>query len=131
VQEGRGVLIARQLTGARGLAVGQLLSLDTLSGKIELPIVGVYTSAMLAPEGDITISRELYREHWKDPTVTHSYMLQAPGVDAAMARGSIQEHFAGATTFGFRTRASTGIGSVESSPGRATHSPRSSRLCAG
>jgi putative ABC transport system permease protein len=71
VAQGRGVLVSENFTHNLGEGVGDLLTLDTPSGPISLRIVGV-TADFLSPRGTVLMSRDLYRQLWRDTHLTHA-----------------------------------------------------------
>jgi predicted lysophospholipase L1 biosynthesis ABC-type transport system permease subunit len=68
--------------------VGDRIELETPRGPLPLHVGGV-THDFLSPRGSVLMSRELYRDHWRDTRVTHVLLKNAPGADPAAIRTAI------------------------------------------
>ncbi len=81
LKAGKGVDISLSLADWTGLDVGDVVTLDTPTGALRLPIVGVvpeYTSN----RGTVILSRALFAERWLDHTVNRFMVFLDPGVNA-------------------------------------------------
>ncbi len=74
VADGRGVVVSTSFVATSGKGVGESVVLETPSGPLALPIVGV-TVDFVSPRGTIEMSRALYAERWRDPTATRIFVL--------------------------------------------------------
>ena len=90
---GRGelVIVSSNFAHNLGVEVGDLLQLETPSGPLAVRVGGV-THDFLSPRGSILMSRELYRQYWRDTRVTHALIRVAPGTDLPKLRSAIAEH---------------------------------------
>ncbi|MEO6027153.1 MAG: FtsX-like permease family protein [Candidatus Binatia bacterium] len=85
---GTGVNISLSLADWSGLAVGDELSLETPTGRLTLPVVGIvpeYTS----DRGTVILSRKLFVTHWQDHSVSRFMVFVKPGTDIAAVRAGI------------------------------------------
>jgi len=89
VAEGRAFLVNAQLVTSRKARVGEPLTVMTPTGPLTRPISGIATTSFLSQSGDLVLSRDLYREAWRDPTVTRVFVLVDEGVDPAHVRKQI------------------------------------------
>ncbi len=71
---------------------GDTIEIETPSGKIPMKIVGVVVD-YASPEGILYISRQHYRNYWKDPLVNAFGLEVAQGVDPSSVRREIDERF--------------------------------------
>lgn len=99
VAEGDGFFVSRQILLFRDLEIGDLLRLDTPSGPLERPILGILNSSMVAAHGDVTMTRDLFVEYWQDPTITHAFVRLEPGADPEAIRERIRDRFVGRYDF--------------------------------
>jgi putative ABC transport system permease protein len=65
LRAGEGVTIATGLADRFGLRVGDTITLDTPSGPLALPILGVVRDYM-SDRGTVTLARRMFRERWED-----------------------------------------------------------------
>lgn len=75
VADGRGVVVSTSFVATTGKGLGDRIALETPSGALDLPIVGV-TVDFVSPRGTIEMSRALYAERWRDPTLTRIFVLK-------------------------------------------------------
>ena len=87
---GQGVLTSRNFDTRWGLGVGDRLQLDTPTGTIELPIVGVVDDYR-SEKGTIFVDRALYKERWKDSAVDFIDVDLKPGADPATVKQAIEQ----------------------------------------
>jgi putative ABC transport system permease protein len=94
VAQGEAVLVSPGFAKREGVDVGDVLELDSPTGKVRLPIVGI---GGLNPVDDVSISRELRRRAWYDHGVVLIYAAVAPSHDvndvaAALSRSLGERH---------------------------------------
>jgi putative ABC transport system permease protein len=78
VARGEGVVVSTSFVASFGKGVGERLVLDTPTGPLDLPILGV-TVDFVAPKGTVEMSREVFSARWVDSSVTRIFALkQAP-----------------------------------------------------
>jgi putative ABC transport system permease protein len=93
LKAGRGVNISTGLSDRMDLHKGDIIELDTPTGPLALPIVGVVTD-YASDRGSVIVNRRLVVERWQDRAVNRILVRVAPGsVDSVRAR--IAERFAG------------------------------------
>ncbi len=76
----RGEAILANFPPERSVRVGDVVRLPTPSGILELPVAGLSEAISIRPEGNVILSREVYREMWRDGTVHHVHLLVDEGV---------------------------------------------------
>ena len=99
VARGDGVVVSTSFVKSFGKGAGDALTLDTPTGPMVMPIVGV-TIDFVSPKGTIEISRAAFSERWRDGSVTRTFVLRDPSVSEPELRGRI----AAALAPRFRTR---------------------------
>ncbi|HEY2389488.1 MAG TPA: FtsX-like permease family protein [Candidatus Binatia bacterium] len=72
LDSGQGVLVTINLADRFDLHVGQMLDLDTPSGVLSLPIVGVIQD-FSSDRGAIALNRRVFAERWQDSRVTRIF----------------------------------------------------------
>lgn len=82
VARGDAVVVSENFTRNLRVGVGDVLTLDTPSGPLKIPIAAV-TRDFLSPVGTIEMERDLYKRWWRDPHVVRGLVKVAPqaGVD--------------------------------------------------
>jgi putative ABC transport system permease protein len=83
VAAGEAALIDTNLASRRKISVGETVALNTPTRVLELPVAGVIRTIPLSQQGDVIISRALFRETWNDSTVTQAYLRVRPGARVA------------------------------------------------
>jgi putative ABC transport system permease protein len=78
LRAGEGATIAIGLADRFGLQVGDTIRLDTPTGTLAVPIVGVVRDYM-SDRGTVTISRRLFTERWQDDLVSRFNVAVQPG----------------------------------------------------
>jgi putative ABC transport system permease protein len=94
VAAGQGVVVSTSFVKSFGMAAGDDLTLDTPTGPLTVPIVGV-TVDFVAPKGTVEMSRDLFAARWRDTSVTRTFVLKAPTVDGAELRRRIAADLGG------------------------------------
>lgn len=88
VGRGEAVVVSTNFLLNFGARVGDVVELATPSGLLALPIAGA-TLAFVSPGGTIEMSRERWREHWRDALVNRIWVDTAPGADPTAVRAAI------------------------------------------
>ena len=95
---GEGALISNNLGLRWNLGLGDKIQIDSPSGPIELPIVGML-DYFRSEFGTIFIDRELYKKYWNDSQVDYVFIDVRPGVDRAAFKQKIAETVRGEQVF--------------------------------
>jgi putative ABC transport system permease protein len=82
------VMVSQNFATHFGKRLGDTLELDTPSGKHSFEIVGTAVDYG-SPEGVLYMSREVYKERWRDPLVTGFAVEVAPGFTHEGVKASI------------------------------------------
>ncbi len=88
VARGEAVIVSENFVRNLGKKVGDLLTLDTPSGPLTLPIAGVWPD-FLSSRGTVDMSRDVMRTWWRDEHVVRGLVKVAPGVPVADVRDAI------------------------------------------
>jgi putative ABC transport system permease protein len=104
--DGRGVVASERLMFARGLSVGDELSLPGPSGPQRLPIVGTYRDFNTG-NYTIVMALERYRTGWNDMTITGLGVDLQDGANAAEVEAAVRAVFGQRADL--RIRSSRGI----------------------
>lgn len=75
----RGEAILANFPPERPVRVGDVVTLPTPSGTLELPVAALSGAISIRPEGNVILSREVYRERWRDETIHHVHLLVDEG----------------------------------------------------
>lgn len=75
----RGEAILANFPPERSVRVGDVVRLPTPSGMLELPVAALSEAISIRPEGNVVLSREVYRERWRDETIHHVHLLVDEG----------------------------------------------------
>ncbi len=94
VARGEGVVISTSFVHNLGVHIGDRLTLETPNGPLSLDVVGV-TTDFASPRGTVEMSRELYKRHWNDPTVTRFFVRTATGSDPELVTAEIHNRLGG------------------------------------
>jgi putative ABC transport system permease protein len=89
VARGQGILVSENFTHNLREGVGDLVTLDTPSGPISIRIAGV-TADFLSPRGTVLMSRDLYRQYWRDTHITHALVRVDEAASADAVRTTIE-----------------------------------------
>lgn len=89
VPKGQGVLISRNFSTRFGVHVGDHLHLETPTGPLDRPILGIMDDYR-SEKGTIFMDRELYKEYWKDSGVDFVDISLSPGANAATVKSEIE-----------------------------------------
>jgi putative ABC transport system permease protein len=90
VARGEAVLADATLAARRGIVIGGLVRINTPSGLLELPLAGITPTKFRSPAGDVILSRDLYRRHWSDESITQAFVVLEPGASPAAVTAAIQ-----------------------------------------
>jgi putative ABC transport system permease protein len=88
VARGEAVLVSENFVRHLKMGVGDVVTLETPTGPLQLRIAGV-TRDFLSPRGTIEMSRETYRTHWRDPHLLRALVRIAPGEDQDRVKQAI------------------------------------------
>ncbi len=69
IRESRGVNVSNALSDRFGVHVGDTIELDTPTGRLRVPVVGVVPD-FISDRGAVILSQRLFTDRWRDPTVT-------------------------------------------------------------
>src|SRR5262249_35030316 len=90
---GTGAFVSTILGDAYDLHAGQTIALDTPSGVLSLPIVGIVPD-FVADHGSVILNRRTYVEHWRDSTVNRLLVdLTLPPAQRGWAARRIGKQF--------------------------------------
>jgi putative ABC transport system permease protein len=91
---GQGVIVADNLSRMRRIHKGDELVLDTPSGRVRLPVVGVNVDYS-DQQGSFLIDRALYRKLWRDDTLNGCRLYLKPGASVDQVRAEIAKRLSG------------------------------------
>jgi putative ABC transport system permease protein len=94
LRNGQGANVSASLADRFGLGIGDNVDLDTPSGRLVLPIVGIVPDYM-SDRGGIAISIRLLADRWSDRLVNRIMVTLQPGVSFETARAAIQDQLGG------------------------------------
>lgn len=94
---GEGIVISDNFARLFGVDVGQTMTLDTPTGPMTLPVLGVVED-FSSDQGTVFIDRATYVERWKDEGVDMFDILLHPGADRARVEREIRERLGGKTS---------------------------------
>ena len=87
---GQGMVVSQNLATMKGIHAGQVLTLDSPSGPLRLPVVGVIDD-WSDQRGTIFIDRALYKRYWNDDRVNIFRIYLAKGASSTLVRQAILE----------------------------------------
>jgi len=87
--KGEGVLISRNLANRFGLHVGDTMHLESPTGPLDRPILGIMDDYR-SEKGTVFMDRALYKQYWKDDSVDFIDILVNPGVNPADMKAQIE-----------------------------------------
>ena len=90
IQEGRGANISTSLSDRFDLHVGDAVDLETPTGTLTLPVVGVVPDYM-SDRGSIIMNRRLLVERWDDHAINRIHVFVEPDASAENVRAAITE----------------------------------------
>ncbi len=91
---GAAVMVSRNFAARWGIHVGQILRLETPSGPLERPIVGIVDDYR-SDKGTIFMDRSLYKKYWNDNSVDFVDVTVKPGADIPAVKSEIEAMLAG------------------------------------
>jgi putative ABC transport system permease protein len=86
---GEGFVVSRNFAARWGIALGQPVRLETPTGPLARPVLGVVDDYR-SEKGTIFLDRALYKSRWGDSAVDFVDVNLAPGADAAKIKGELQ-----------------------------------------
>ena len=90
----QGVLVSKNFAARWRLKAGNRVHLDTPTGPLDLPIVGMVEDYR-SDKGTIFMDRALYKRYWKDDAVDFVDITLKPGQDAIAVKHEIERMTAG------------------------------------
>lgn len=91
---GEGVLVSRNFATRWQVGVGDRLQLDTPTGRLDRPIIGLVEDYS-SEKGAIYMDRALYEQFWRDSGVDYVDVNLKPGADRLAAKRDIERLIAG------------------------------------
>jgi putative ABC transport system permease protein len=88
VARGDGVVVSTSFVASFGKSVGDRLLLETPTGPLSLPILGV-TVDFVSPQGTVEMSRDVFKDRWQDASVTRVFVLKDPSQSSMALRAAI------------------------------------------
>jgi len=92
--QGKGVLVSKNFAARWKLRVGDRVHLDTPTGPLDLPILGMLEDYR-SDKGTIFMDRALYKRYWKDDAVDFIDITLKPGQNATAVKHEIERMTAG------------------------------------
>jgi putative ABC transport system permease protein len=86
---GKGLVVSRNFAARWGTRVGEPLHLDTPTGALDLPVVGIVDDYR-SDKGSIFMDRALYKSKWQDAAVDVIDVSLKPGASVAAAKVHIR-----------------------------------------
>jgi putative ABC transport system permease protein len=86
------ILISENMAQHFKKDIGDMIRIETPTGGHEFRVLGIVTD-FASPEGVIYMSRDRYKEYWKDNLVTGFGLKILPGYDAEAVRKTIDQKF--------------------------------------
>jgi putative ABC transport system permease protein len=102
VGDGRGLVASERFTFARGLAVGDEITLPTPAGDRQLPLVGVFRDFNTG-DYSVVVALELYRTLFLDGALTGIGVDLRPGVDRAAVERQVRAALPSSPPFRMRS----------------------------
>lgn len=88
VAAGEGVVVSTSFVTSFGKTVGDDLEVDTPTGPLVLPILGI-TVDFVSPKGTVEISRDVFAARWRDTSVTRTFLLKEDSAKLSEVRQRI------------------------------------------
>lgn len=88
LRSGTAVAISTSLSDRFNLHLGDTIELDSPTGRLTRPIVGVVPD-YVSDRGSVILSRALLAERWHETSVSRINVLLEPGADISAVRGTI------------------------------------------
>jgi putative ABC transport system permease protein len=89
IREGRGVNVSNALSDRFHVHVGDTIDLDTPTGRLHVPVVGVVPD-FISDRGSVILDRRLLAERWRESTVTRFNVFLDPGASTDAVREGIE-----------------------------------------
>lgn len=89
LRAGTGTIVSHHFAEQHELALGDLVSLRSPTGAVELRIDAIVTDFASADVGTLFVTPAMLRERWRDFDVTNFQVWLRPGADPALARDSL------------------------------------------
>jgi putative ABC transport system permease protein len=95
---GEGVLISNNLAAREGLSMGDRIKIESPSGTLDLPIVGML-NYFRSEKGTIFMDRELYKTYWNDNQSDYVFIDVKDGTDRAAFKQKLESTIVGEQAF--------------------------------
>jgi putative ABC transport system permease protein len=92
IREGHGVDVSESFADRFGKSVGSTVELDTPTGVLTVPVVGVVPD-YVSNRGTILLGRRLFIDRWQDTAVNRIHVFLDPGASADTVRTAILQQF--------------------------------------
>ncbi len=90
IRAGRGANVSESFADRFGAGVGDVITLDTPTGPLVLPVVGVVPD-YISNRGTVLLARRLFIDRWRETTVNRIHVFLEPGARAGTVRRAILE----------------------------------------
>jgi putative ABC transport system permease protein len=90
IRAGRGANVSESFADRFGARLGDVVTLDTPTGVLALPIVGVVPD-YISNRGTVLLARRLFIDRWRETTVNRIHVFLEPGARPARVRKAILE----------------------------------------
>jgi len=88
IRAGQGANVSESFAGRFGAAIGDVITLDTPTGELSLPIVGIVPD-YISNRGTVLLARRLFIDRWRETTVNRIHVFLEPGARPEMVRRAI------------------------------------------
>jgi len=88
LRSGKAVVVSTNFADRFAVQLGDRIEIDSPTGTLELPVVGVITD-YISDRGSVFISRRLFDEYWHDAMVNRIDVVLAPGASVEATRREI------------------------------------------
>jgi putative ABC transport system permease protein len=88
IRAGRGANVSESFADRFGAGVGDVITLDTPTGELALPVVGIVPD-YISNRGTVLLSRRLFIDRWRETTVNRIHVFLEPGARPQAVRRAI------------------------------------------
>jgi putative ABC transport system permease protein len=92
IRDGQGVDVSESFADRFGKGVGSTIDLDTPTGVLTVPVVGVVPD-YVSNRGTILLGRRLFIDRWQETAVNRIHVFLEPGASAETVRAAILQQF--------------------------------------
>jgi putative ABC transport system permease protein len=90
IRAGRGVNVSNALSDRFGVHLNDEITLDTPTGPVKVPVVGVVPD-FISDRGSVILGKRFLAEHWNERTATRINVFLAPGAGLEDVRARIEQ----------------------------------------